>query len=103
MGINKKWKHGLYLTVALGMLVAALPRLSFAGGWNWATGFSAAWAGLTLLVIAANLHFLLGVDDEKSRALERVRKAKLLAWQRQWSGEPAPGIRVQAKHGHDQD
>lgn len=35
----------------------------------------------SLLIVGAHLHFILGVDEEKKRALEAVRRAKLRQWE----------------------
>ncbi|SFS44412.1 hypothetical protein [Paenibacillus sp. 453mf] len=86
-----KWKHTLYMLVAGGMLVFALPKLSFTG---WSAGFSIAWLFFTLLVIGANLHFILGVDEEKKQALDRVRKAKLRQWELRWTDNAEQGNKV---------
>lgn len=77
----KKVKHVVYLLIALSMLVIALPRISFAGGMDWVNVFGIVWVLFSLLVIAAHLHFILGVDEEKKRALEAVRRAKMRQWE----------------------
>ncbi|MNW27505.1 hypothetical protein D3C74_43010 [compost metagenome] len=83
----KKWKHGLYLLIALAMLIVALPRIPFGGEMGLVELFGAVWVLFSLMVIGANLHFLLGVDEEKRATLERVRKAKLQQWQLKWDDE----------------
>ncbi|WP_179032031.1 hypothetical protein [Paenibacillus kribbensis] len=87
MGSLKKWKHGLYTLIALAMVFVALPRISLAGGLNWVNGFGIVWVLFALLVIGANLHFLLGVDEEKRKMLERVRRAKMQQWQMKWDNK----------------
>ncbi|MCK6074352.1 hypothetical protein KZX70_05780 [Paenibacillus silvae] len=77
----KKTKHVIYLLVALSMLVIALPRISFAGGLDWVNIFGIVWVLFSLLIVGAHLHFILGVDEEKKRALEAVRRAKLRQWE----------------------
>ncbi|MBB3129189.1 hypothetical protein FHS19_003864 [Paenibacillus rhizosphaerae] len=84
---RSKLKHSIYLLLALAMLVYALPRINFSGGWTWASGFGAAWAVFAFLIIGSHLHYLLGVDEEKQRALDRIRKAKLQQWQLKWPEE----------------
>ncbi|GGH57821.1 hypothetical protein [Paenibacillus silvae] len=76
-----KTKHVIYLLVALSMLVIALPRISFAGGLDWVNIFGIVWVLFSLLIVGAHLHFILGVDEEKKRALEAVRRAKLRQWE----------------------
>ena len=77
----KKTKHVIYLLIALSMLVIALPRISFAGGMDWVNVFGIVWVLFSLLIVGAHLHFILGVDEEKKRALEAVRRAKLRQWE----------------------
>ncbi|WP_442950411.1 hypothetical protein [Paenibacillus sp. DMB20] len=77
----------MYLIVALGMLVYALPSISFAGGFSWAALFGAVWAGFALLVIASHLHILIGVDEAKQKALDEIRKEKIKQWQLKWPEE----------------
>ncbi|MFS0857204.1 MULTISPECIES: hypothetical protein [Paenibacillus] len=77
----KKAKHVIYLLIALSMLVIALPRISFVGGMDWVNIFGIVWVLFSLLIIGAHLHFILGVDEEKKRALEAVRRAKLRQWE----------------------
>ncbi|MBE0337958.1 hypothetical protein NST83_08370 [Paenibacillus sp. FSL R10-2782] len=91
MGTFKKWKHGLYTLIALAMVLTALPRISLTGGLNWVNGFGIVWVLFALLVIGANLHFLLGVDEEKRKTLERVRRAKMKQWQMKWEKEADKG------------
>lgn len=77
----KKTKHVIYLLIALSMLVIALPRISFAGGMDWVNIFGIVWVLFSLLIVGAHLHFILGVDEEKKRALEAVRRAKPRQWE----------------------
>ncbi|KKO53724.1 hypothetical protein [Paenibacillus sp. DMB20] len=84
---KSKLKHLVYLIVALGMLVYALPSISFAGGFSWAALFGAVWAGFALLVIASHLHILIGVDEAKQKALDEIRKEKIKQWQLKWPEE----------------
>lgn len=81
---RSKVKHAVYLVLALAMLVYALPLISFEPGAGWVSVFGAVWAGFAFLVIGAHLHFLLGVNEEKQRALESVRRAKYKEWQLKW-------------------
>ncbi|MFS0727293.1 hypothetical protein [Paenibacillus sp. 1P07SE] len=78
----KKWRHVVYLALALGMLAIGLPELRFAAEWSAHVVFSYSWVLFVLLIIAANLYALLGIDEETARQLARVRRAKTLAWQR---------------------
>ncbi|MDT3425143.1 hypothetical protein J2Z22_000656 [Paenibacillus forsythiae] len=83
---RNKFKHALYLVLALAMLLYALPRLSPEGPAPVFV-FGLVWVVFALLVIAAHLHFIIGVDEEKTKRMEAVRKAKLEMWQEKWSKE----------------
>ncbi|GJM71163.1 hypothetical protein HMSSN036_33790 [Paenibacillus macerans] len=89
-----KWKHVVYLILALAMLVYALPLISFDPGAGWVSLFGAVWAGFTFLVIGAHLHFLLGVSEEKQRELDKIRRAKLREWELKWQEEGGRGQSV---------
>ncbi|AZS16517.1 hypothetical protein [Paenibacillus lutimineralis] len=82
---KSKWKHAVYLILALAMLVYAIPLIKFQPGGDFVSWFGMVWAAFALLVIGAHLHFLLGVNEEKQRALDAVRRAKLSEWQSKWS------------------
>ncbi|WP_407082961.1 hypothetical protein [Paenibacillus polygoni] len=86
-----KAKHIFYMLIAGGMTLYALPNLSFTG---WSGAFSATWLAFALLVIGANLHFILGVDEEKKKALDRVRKSKLRQWELKWMEDKESGKTV---------
>ncbi|GAA0385717.1 hypothetical protein [Paenibacillus motobuensis] len=81
---KSKWKHAVYLILALAMLVYAIPLIKFQPGGGFVSWFGMVWAAFALLVIGAHLHFLLGVNEEKQRALDAVRRAKLSEWQSTW-------------------
>lgn len=84
---RNKFKHVVYLLIALAMLLYALPQLSLSQGLSWANAFGAVWCLFAFLVIAAHLHFIIGVDEEKAKRLDEVRKAKLSHWQMKWEEE----------------
>ncbi|MDQ0191810.1 hypothetical protein [Paenibacillus wynnii] len=84
---RNKFKHFVYLLLALAMLLYALPKLSLGVESGFVFGFGIAWCSFAFLVIAAHLHFILGVDEEKTKRLEAVRKAKLDRWQGKWKEE----------------
>ncbi|MHA6529569.1 hypothetical protein [Paenibacillus sp. BAC0078] len=86
---RNKFKHAAYMLAALVMLLYALPQLSFQSGPSWALGFGVVWCIFAFLVIASHLHFIIGVDEEKQKRLEAVRKHKLEQWQGKWNEEPA--------------
>jgi hypothetical protein len=71
------------LSVALGLLLYAVPRLEIGQGLTLSGIFSIVWLGMILLIIAAHLHRLLGVDEETQQEMDRVRLYK--QWRtRQW-------------------
>ncbi|OKP87781.1 hypothetical protein A3844_10270 [Paenibacillus helianthi] len=86
---RNKFKHVIYMLAALAMLLYALPQLSFQNGPGWVLGFGVVWCIFAFLVIASHLHFIIGVDEEKHKRLEAVRKHKLEQWQSKWKDEPA--------------
>lgn len=69
------WRF-MNLVAASGMLVYAVPRLIVGGGMNAATLFTVAWVALALLVIGANLHELLGVEQETRERMRQVKRAR---------------------------
>ncbi|NWL88456.1 hypothetical protein DMN77_12755 [Paenibacillus sp. 79R4] len=81
---KSKWKHAVYLILALAMLVYAIPLIKFQPGGDFVSWFGIVWAAFALLIIGAHLHFLLGVNEEKQRALDAARRAKLSEWQGKW-------------------
>lgn len=74
-----RWKNVTYTVLALGMLAYAAPKLAVGGGWTAETVFAAVWICFALLVIAANLHFVLGVDKEGRERLRQVKRMR--GWQ----------------------
>lgn len=84
MNKKGKFKNLLYMLLALGMLLYAIPNLSFSPGNGWVSVFGLVWVMFAFLVIGAHLHFILGVDEEKKKALDQVRAAKLAQWQLKW-------------------
>lgn len=70
------WKNVISLSVAAGLLIFAVPRLETGQGWTAPSVFAVCWIGIMLLIIAAHLHELLGVDEETKQELENVRRHK---------------------------
>lgn len=75
----KGWKNIVYMAVALGMLVYAVPRLNIGQGITLPTVVGSAWICFALLIIAAHLHEILGVEEEQRKELGRVKRMK--KWQ----------------------
>lgn len=70
----RTWKNVIYLSLALGMLIYAVPRLPIGEGWTIPSMFGIVWIGLSLLVVAAHLHRIIGVDEEREAELRQVRR-----------------------------
>ncbi|CAH0117758.1 hypothetical protein [Paenibacillus sp. CECT 9249] len=79
---KSKTNQVVYLCLAFAMLLIALPKIEFTNEWTLATLFGAVWVGFTLVVIGAQLHFLLGVNEEKRERLRQIRQQKIAGWQR---------------------
>jgi hypothetical protein len=75
----KGMKNVIYMSAALGMLIYAVPQLQIGGGWSLSTVFSVAWICFALLIIAAHLHEILGVDEEARREIRRIKHMR--RWQ----------------------
>ncbi|QJC53021.1 hypothetical protein HGI30_16540 [Paenibacillus albicereus] len=89
----RKWKHGIYLLAAIGMLAYALPRLELSGGWTAATVFGVFWSALALLVIAANVRALASDRERERRRVAAIRR------QQAFSREQATARRRSAGRG----
>ncbi len=72
--LNKTTKHILYMSVALGMLIYAVPRLSIGEGWTLPTVFAVAWLLFALAIVASHLHAILRVDEAMDAQLDRVKR-----------------------------
>ncbi|GAA3401673.1 hypothetical protein ACFFNY_13440 [Paenibacillus hodogayensis] len=81
----KEFKSVAYMSLALGMLIYAVPRLEIGHGLTWPAVFGIVWIGFALLVVAAHLHRILGVDEETKREMARVRRFSRMQ-REQWLG-----------------
>ncbi|WP_246313415.1 hypothetical protein [Paenibacillus foliorum] len=72
-------KNIMYMGLALGMLFYAVPRMDIRSGFTLPTIFGIVWVMFALVIIAAHLHEILGVDDETKRELAKVKHMK--KWQ----------------------
>jgi hypothetical protein len=63
-------KHVILMSLALGMVFYSLPRLKFKLEFSLSTTFTGVWIGLALLIVAAHLYEILGVEDEQSRQIK---------------------------------
>lgn len=79
--ILKGTKSIVYMGLTLGMLAFAVPKLEIKGEWTLQTVFGLSWMVFALLVIAAHLHELLGVDEETKREMMKIKRMK--RWQMQ--------------------
>lgn len=57
-------KHVILMSLALGMLFYSLPQLDIQFEFSLPTIFAIAWICMALLVVAAHLHEILGVDND---------------------------------------
>lgn len=75
----KSWKlkNIAYLSIAVGMLVYAVPRLFIIQSLSSMQNvFSIVWLLVAILIIAAHLHELFGVDGETRKELDRIYKVR---------------------------
>ncbi|MCS7463621.1 hypothetical protein N0M98_26295 [Paenibacillus doosanensis] len=75
----KGTKNIIYLGLALGMLFYAVPRLAMSSEATLQTAFSVLWIVFALMIIAAHLHELIGVDEESKQETAKVKRMK--KWQ----------------------
>ncbi|TXK84229.1 hypothetical protein [Paenibacillus sp. N3.4] len=75
----KGFKNVVLMSLAIGMLFYAIPQMDLRAAWTLPTIFSILWIMMALLVIAAHLHHILGVDEEKRKELNRINRMK--RWQ----------------------
>ena len=80
-------KRLVFLAIALGMLLYAVPRLEVGADWTAQSVFAAVWIGFALLFVAAQLHFILGVDQEMRQELQRVKQEKRRQLERAFAGQ----------------
>jgi hypothetical protein len=66
----------IYLIVAAGMLIYAVPQLRVGHGFRMETIFAVAWLGLALTVIASHLYVLLKVDQEAGMVVKAVKQVQ---------------------------
>jgi hypothetical protein len=64
----------IYLIVAAGMLIYAVPQLRVGHGLKIETIFAVAWLGLALTVIASHLYVLLRVDQEAGVEIKAIKQ-----------------------------
>lgn len=75
----KGMKSVMYMGLALGMLFYAVPRLDIRSGLTLPTVFGVIWVLFALMIVAAHLHELIGVDERKKQEIGRVKRMK--GWQ----------------------
>lgn len=75
----KEMKPIIYMGLTLGMLFYAVPRLDIQGGSPLAAIFGITWIAFALVIVAAHLHELLGVEEEAKRQISKVKRMK--RWQ----------------------
>lgn len=75
----KGMKNVIYMGLALGMLFYAVPRLDLSSESIVQTVFGIVWIVFALVIIAAHLHELIGVDEETKQEMMKVKRVK--KWQ----------------------
>jgi hypothetical protein len=75
----KGFKNVVYMGLAIGMLFYSIPHLQFREVGSLPMVFSVIWLVMALLIIAAHLHQILGVDEEKRKQQLRINRMK--KWQ----------------------
>lgn len=83
----KGLKNVMYMSLALGMLFYAVPRLEMGQGFTVPTVFSIVWIAFALIIIAAHLHEILGVDEETRNELSRIDRMKKWQTEQMLSGK----------------
>ncbi|WP_246067110.1 hypothetical protein [Paenibacillus koleovorans] len=79
----KRWRNVIYMSLALIMLIYAVPRLEMGSGWTLPTVAGVVWIALALTVVAAHLHRILGVDETQEDEARQVRQVARMRRQ-QW-------------------
>ncbi|WJH34753.1 hypothetical protein MJA45_20410 [Paenibacillus aurantius] len=75
------------LSLTLGMIIYAVPQLEIGQGWTLPTIFGVVWLSMALLMAAAHLHAILGVDEETAEELNRIRRMKRLQLEKRLRGD----------------
>lgn len=75
----KGWLNVAYMAVALGLITIGVTQLEMNPDSTIVTVFTLVWLAFALLVVAANLHEILGVDEETKHELARIRRMKYLS------------------------
>ncbi|WP_068773520.1 hypothetical protein [Paenibacillus sp. FJAT-26967] len=89
----KGLKNVIYMSLALGMLLYSVPQLNIGEGFTLPTVAGVVWICFALLVIAAHLHELLGVDEETRQDLVRVKRMKRWQNEQKIQGKKQLGLR----------
>lgn len=70
----REMKTVVYISIALGMLLYAVPKLDLGSGLRGSSLFAVVWICFAMLVLSAHLHHILGVDEETKQELKRIKK-----------------------------
>jgi len=92
-----KGRHFIYLLIALGMLIYALPNLELSAPWSLMSVFGLIWIGFTLLVITANVNVLFFVSEEQREELARIKRSKAMLWERKLQQKAAARVSEQRR------
>lgn len=74
--MSRKRKGFVYLIIALTILMYAVPRLPIHSADSAASLFAAVWLCFALVVLAAQLYHLFGVDREEEESYRKVQRMK---------------------------
>lgn len=80
--MNKK-KGFIGFIAALTILFYAVPKLPIHAAHSEASLFAAVWLCFALLIVAAHLYYLFGVDRQEEEAYRRVQRLKRWRMQQQ--------------------
>ncbi len=93
----KGTRNLIYLGLVMAMLIYAIPLLEIGQGFTPENIFAFVWIVLAVLVIAAHLHQILGVDEETRRQLARVKRYRSWQWSRMISGKPKQKFKIRGQ------
>ena len=94
-GVFNLLKSIIYLILALATVFYALPKLNFTSGDLEVKLFSIFWIIFALLIIGAQLDYLLILDEDKRR--RTLRRKKYLLWKREQRVLTANSNKLNAK------
>lgn len=73
----RELRNAACLGLALGLLIYAVPRLDVGQGWTESAVFAVCWLVMVLLIIAAHLHEILGIDEQTRQQIDQVKRYRM--------------------------